>query len=152
MTSDKEHRKVLEIGFGGNPLSMTYWHPVALSRGGLLLISQRLPLLLDLLPPDVTYYGIDHPSRLSPEEIASSPKWCRGYVGTSNAFFQEYRKIEPSPEKLIVEEMDARNMSYPSATFDEVHMHYVLTDPSVSSEDSYKMLSEVRRVLKPGSD
>lgn len=143
-----EYRKVLEVGFGGDPLGIKNWHPEGLKRGGFIPPEETIPLFLQIVPRGVVYYGVDFPDRLTQKEIESYRNMCKFYIGAARNFL-EYNSMNPKSEQMVVAVMDARQLSYPDVTFDEVHMHYVLTDPSVTGEDSNRMLSEAHRVLKP---
>ncbi len=141
-----ELHNVLEIGFGGNPLSVADWHPEG--RGGFIPADQKLALLMGILPERVNYVGIDFPDRLSAEEIARFPKWCRGDVSSSRRALETYGEDPSKWQRVSLQEMDARQMRFADGYFQEVQMHYVLTDPSLGQEDAQRIVSEARRVLQ----
>jgi ubiquinone/menaquinone biosynthesis C-methylase UbiE len=61
----------------------------------------------------------------------------------------KYMEENPKPKIKLYDE-DARNLDpdkFPAASFDEVHMHWVHTDPRVKTKDVKKMLMQIERVL-----
>ncbi|HLD05770.1 MAG TPA: class I SAM-dependent methyltransferase [Candidatus Nanoarchaeia archaeon] len=45
--------------------------------------------------------------------------------------------------------MDARKLGFQSNVFDEVHMHYLVTQPEITQKDIVDMVQEAYRVLRP---
>ena len=45
--------------------------------------------------------------------------------------------------------MDGRQLQFENERFDEVHLHYVVTQPDVHETDVVRMIRETHRVLKP---
>ena len=45
--------------------------------------------------------------------------------------------------------MDGRQLTFEAKKFDEVHLHYVVTQPDVHETDVVKIIGEAYRVLKP---
>ena len=141
-------REILEIGFGGNPLGIADWHPEG--NGGFITTKKNLQLLSQNLPEHVRYVGVDHTHRFSPEELATSSKWLRSYIGRARAMLEFYDHHAAEFPSISLFEMDSRNLSFEDQRFNEIHLYYVLSDPSVAIGDSQSILSQARRVLVPG--
>jgi len=136
------YKKVLEIGFGGNPFGISSWHP---ERKYPFVAEEILALFDRSLPPGVDYFGIDFPSR----EVQRPGRWVASNNYLTQKIFSAYRAGDIS-FNITFEEMDARSLRYGDDSFDEVHLHYVLDDPSLSAEDGLRILDEARRVIRPG--
>ena len=114
-------KKILEMGVGRNPLAFTTWFWEWTGPDALKGFSR-------MLPPDVHYHAVDYTD--------------------DYPLLEEYRRIKGHIPNITISVMDARKLRFHSGFFDEVHMHYVMTDPSVRPEDMGQMLRETFRVLK----
>ena len=94
-----------------------------------------------ILPPDTAYYGIELPVKKPP--IDQSPRESQTLELES-----EHRHFKL--ENILLSRMDGRRMAFRDRSFDEVHMHWMVTDLGIPLRDIYAMLQESARVLKSG--
>lgn len=144
----KNLRKVLEVGPSRNPLGIKEWYPkdaetaLEVLRAPLSIFAQKI------LPSDVEYHGLEFPSRFTNVEFGQGKRWLETFARSSKSIILEYDNLDPSlKENFIIREMDASKTDYPNGYFHEIHMHYVLSDPSVTLEERFALLKEAKRIL-----
>lgn len=154
---------------GGDPIGIASWH----SQGNQALKTEynrrsykgesvdhlplemssahRFALFLENLPDDVHYTGVDFPNRLRTEDRRGY-KMRNTFISRSHDMLATYRTFQGLSDVsrcVLMEEMDGRNLTYGDDNFDEVHLHWVLDEPSVNYQDGFSMLQQARRVVKP---
>lgn len=146
-------RRVLEIGYGGRPIISHYldreFRNKRLSYGSLY----RSPRdLMEVLPRDVEYHGIDFYRDSGIEYIISQ---ILAGEGTEDIIKErlltaerEYNLLKPS--NIFLYHMSATDLGFRNKTFDEVHAHFFVTDPDIKISELECAAKEVRRVLKNG--
>ncbi len=125
-----EHRVVLEIGYGGDPLGMPFRS------------------FMQVKPQNVDYCGVDNPPEMTTEERILAKRGELDFKQRDRVEQAEleYRLVKPN--SITLNRMDGTRLTFQSGTFDEVHMHYVLTDPNITIDTLLQMLHEAHRVLK----
>ncbi len=127
-------RRILEVGHGGAPM-----------------ITEFMAFVLQK-PRDLEYHGIEFPSATHVEDdrIPRQPN------GDTFSQMHNRRILETEgkwrvlqPEGIVLHRMNAKNLTFQSDHFDEVHLHYVLTDPQIKDSEIERILREVKRVVKP---
>ncbi|MDE1768276.1 MAG: class I SAM-dependent methyltransferase [Candidatus Micrarchaeota archaeon] len=123
-------RKILEIGHGGTPLGMDFRK------------------FVEVVPSHIEYHGID--SCFITPRAAIEP--FRMPTALEERIFEaEKFHYELKPDNVELYRMDGKRIMFPSSTFDEIHMHYLLSDPILrhANGDSIpQILRETKRVLK----
>lgn len=97
---------------------------------GLLPLCRGLNFLLREFPENLEYHGID---KQSWEAI--------------NKEYSENRR-EFNLKGAYLYRMAGEKLGFPDCIFDEVHFHFVATNPSISREEVHDIIAEARRVLK----
>ncbi len=132
-------KRILEIGHGGVLIGATYAH------------------FRNQLPKNVEYFGVDYPRNVMQEfhddrrlddlnlsTFANGQKYFNKRMADLNTEFER----NPDPRIHLIES-DIRKVVLPSH-FDEVHLHFVLSDPSVYLLEDLpmEMLSIAKCLLK----
>jgi ubiquinone/menaquinone biosynthesis C-methylase UbiE len=118
-------KRILEIGYGGRPFHI------------------EIDQFREVIPQNIEYHGVDFIS------INSKGGELARLFGDEHKRAMKYMEENPKPKIKLYDE-DARNLDpdkFPAASFDEVHMHWVHTDPRVKTKDVKKMLMQIERVL-----
>lgn len=129
-------KNILEIGYGGHPICYA-----------------GLDSFLSAKPNGLKYHGIELPKNRmhSVEEIAillfdtSIDMNLNGEVRKAES---DRRRL--NPKDIFLYRMDGEKLAFRDGIFDEVHMHYVVSQPDVSEESAFAMIRESYRVLVPG--
>ncbi len=126
-------RKVLEIGYGGLPIGRDTEYGIR------------------DMPTYVEYHGIDAPKKTNIETFRAT---LFGYnydpVQERIDMLLEAERIRrdlKSPNVALYR-MDARALGFRSGVFDEVHMHYFISDPNLEKSELETAMIEAKRVLK----
>ncbi len=121
-------RRVLEVGHGGVPLG----NP----------LNAELSNFAARFPPGVSYHGVDNP--FLPDDFMQQS----GQLIKNQDIAALEAKLRAHPHPGIhLHRMDGRALAFPASSFEEVHLHNIVTDPRISLEDSRKMILEIARVL-----
>lgn len=130
-------KNVLEIGYFGHPVGHA-----------------SLESFLATKPGRVRYHGIDLPDDQmhSVEEalvfLLTGEDLGLDLAGEILNAESAYRMLQP--ENVFLYRMDGRHLYFRDEVFDEVHMHYVVSQPDVSYLAAQAMTKEAYRVLIPG--
>lgn len=124
---------ILEIGYGGHPIG----YP-------------NLKYFLSSKPHGVKYHGMELPRErmFSREEIVffmmfGGKEWDLD-AGIRQAE-SDYRKLHPTD--VFLYRMDGERLGFRDGVFNEVHLHYVVSQPDVSTASASAMINESYRVL-----
>jgi len=130
------NKNILEIGYFGHPIGHA-------NLGSFLMVK----------PDGVKYHGIELPSdRMhSVDEIGLfflDSELDLDLDGEVRRAESDFRRL--NSKDIFLYRMDGELLYFRDGIFDEVHLHYVVSQPDVSAESAIAMIRESNRVLVPG--
>jgi hypothetical protein len=123
-------RRILDVGHGGFPIG----NP----------LNEDLSSFARRLPPGLEYHGIDLPPGRVVGPLSGD------IVKARDILRLESMLDEGMTGRIFLHRMDARNLAFGDRSFEEVHMHNLITDPRLSPKDVMAFVSEAGRVLSAG--